>query len=142
MISKKTTISKEALELASELFPNSILGDLLINFPTDFAVKFITIFSGRFIYMPKVETIYRLYRNKTIKDKLENNDVVEVRQYLSNFFGITMKRVSEIYHQEKKRKRKGRKIDAKSIKRISDAVFRDEIRKVSDDVSDFARKRK
>jgi len=93
---------KEAVLLVAQEMPNSSIGDLLAVLPESCVLQLVESFSGTCIKIPKVETIWRVYRNRIIKDTLDQKDTMVVRQKLAEYFGITRDTVNQVYNWEKR----------------------------------------
>ena len=110
---------KEALLLSAKEIPNSSIGDLLAILPESYVLLLVESFSGECIKIPKVETIWRIYRNRIIKDTLDQKDTMVVRQKLAEYFGISCDTVKQAYSWEKSRvSRLQNSHVGRSIKRI------------------------
>jgi len=110
---------KEAVLLVAKEVPNSSIGDLLAVLPESCVLALVESFSGECIKIPKVETIWRVYRNRIIKDTLDQKDTIVIRQKLAEYFGISRDTVNQAYSWEKHRasRLQTRHVN-KSIKRI------------------------
>ena len=90
-------IDEKVLEAFIIEFPRSPLIDLLITFDKDVVVKLIELFQGRQMRIPMIKTIWVSYRNKIIKEGIEENDSQANKAMLAQRFGITVNRVDQIY---------------------------------------------
>jgi len=90
-------IDDKMLEAFIIEFPRSPLIDLLITFDRDVVVKLIELFQGRHMRIPMIRTIWVSYRNKIIKEGIEENDSQANKTLLAQRFGITVNRVNQIY---------------------------------------------
>lgn len=135
-------INEESLEIAAEHFPDSIIPDLLMNFPAKVVVKFIVAFSGQRITVPRIESVWRCYRNKLIKKRLDENNSAEIRRELAFRFGITENGVRLAYERECEREKKRAKISGKTIERVTSGVFVAEAKEAIKDMKNFSKKGK
>lgn len=120
-VKEKNRIVHDALKSISTVFPNSVVGDLMMIFPDDVVMKFISAFSGLIIHVPKVETVWKTYRNAVIKETLDvKNDRVN-RDRLAAYFGISAGQVSDIYSGMKRR---GGRIHKETVKRTAQVIYR------------------
>ncbi len=118
----------EILEITAEDFPNSIVADLLRDFPADFVVRFIEIYSGQRFYVPNIEAVYRKYRNKVIKQTLDKKDTKEIRLQLARHFSITLEQLRQTYIYTSERK-KPKVFNAKSMEDSAKRLFRKEAKR-------------
>jgi len=115
---KKTDLTKaekvflDAMISVAETHPTSVLGDLLMLFPPEVAVKLVETFAGDTISFPKLNTIWKTYRSKVIRNTLSAKNDSLTRQKLAAYFGISTNKVSEIYHGEKEK-----------VKQVSDSLL-------------------
>jgi len=136
---KKDDLIQDALESAAEAFPNSIIADLLSHFPPKIVMEFIEIYSGQYLKIPKVDTVWRSYRNKIIRETLDLKNTSVVRRRLSEYFGIPLGRVSSIYRDEKNKKRKYRK---SSMEKSLQRIYAKESKKAFEDMKTILYKKK
>lgn len=127
---------QEILELTAEDFPNSVITDLLRDFPADFVIRFIEIYSGQTFRVPRVETIWKNYRNKVIKETLDKKDTKEVRKQLAGYFGITLEQLSQIYYYEREKQQKV-KINERKMRDSVKRIFRKEVKKTIKDTKEI-----
>jgi len=117
----KESLVQEALQAFCSNFPDSVVGDLMMLFPDDVVLKIITTFSGETIKVPKVETVWRGYRDAIIADTLRVKDDKSNRQRLASYFGITVDRVNRIHASTSQRRARKRH---HSIRRSAAAAYR------------------
>ena len=120
----RAEILEAALASTAKDFPNSVVADLMMYFPQKFVLKLITMFSGQRVWFPKVETIWKSYRNKIIKEALDAKNTKVVREQLAVFFGISSKRVSDVYHEMKRKEKKPKpKVYTKTIRKTARRIY-------------------
>jgi hypothetical protein len=117
----KEALVQEALQAFCSNFPDSVVGDLMMLFPDDVVLKIITTFSGETIKVPKVETVWRGYRDAIITDTLRVKDDKATRQRLAAYFGITVDRVNRVYNNVSQRRTRKKR---NSIRRSAAAAYR------------------
>jgi len=105
-MTKAEKIFLDAMISVAEVYPTSVLGDLLMLFPHDVAVKLVVTFAGDTISFPKLDTIWKTYRSKVIRNSLLEKNSTVTRQHLAAYFGISTKKVSEIFYAEKDKEKK------------------------------------
>lgn len=110
----------DALHSAAEEYPNTILADLLVQFPIEQVVKFIIYFSGQTIKIPTVDKVWRGYRNHIIFDTLSARDTAFERKRLAKYFGISPSSISIIFSNEKN---KQHSITKKTIRLSAKRVY-------------------
>jgi len=132
MSQKSNTTVKEALTALVADFPNSVVADLLTHFSAEVVIELIQIYSGQAIFIPKVESVWRSYRNKVIQDTLDLRNTLVERKQLANFFGITHQHVAAIYSRE----RKQRKVSRRTTRLTAKRVYADEMRATFEEVKD------
>ena len=96
MQNKKEAI-QNLLMASAEEHPNCIVVDLLAHFSPETVMKIIELYSGERLFIPKVETIWKNYRNKVIRDMLDAKNTRVIREQLSQFFKISLNYVTVIY---------------------------------------------
>lgn len=117
----RETIVQEALQTFCANFPDSVVGDLMMLFPNDVVLKIITTFSGEVLKVPKVESVWRGYRDAIIADTLSTKDDKATRQRLASYFGITVDRVNRIYISTTQRRQRKRR---HTIRRSAAVAYR------------------
>lgn len=117
----KDALVQEALQTFCANFPDSVVGDLMMLFPDDVVLKIITTFSGETVKIPKVETVWRGYRDAIIADTLRVKDDKATRQRLAAYFGITLDRVNRVYSAVSQRRQRKKR---HSIRRSAAAAYR------------------
>ena len=130
---KKTRkeVVKEMLFATAEERPNSVIVDLLAHFTPEVIMKLIELYSGEQLTFPKIDTIWKHYRNKIIRDTLDVKNTQEIRKQLANYFKISHKRVNDIYREEKL---KVRKVGTRFLKGAAKRIYID---KSSDTLKDI-----
>lgn len=118
-------IDEKMLEAFIIEFPRSPLIDLLITFDKDVVVKLIELFQGRQMRIPTIKTVWVSYRNKIIKEGIEENDSQANKALLAQRFGITINRVNQIYARCLLRRSE---IKEKPMKQVVDIIFRKNMR--------------
>jgi len=96
--------------------PDSVLGDLMAHFDDKTVIKFIRLYSARSIKIPDVHEIWRVYRNKIVRNELDKEDTRDRRIKLAVFFRISLSHISAILHKERREHK-----DASDLK-IEDVV--------------------
>jgi hypothetical protein len=108
----------KALLSMAESSPSSVLGDLFMLFPKDVVVKLVVTFAGDKIEFPKLETVWNTYRANVIVSTLRAKNDAQTRQKLARYFGISTRKVSEIFCSYKvKEKKVTDKLLTKSVRR-------------------------
>ena len=118
-------IDEKVLEAFIIEFPRSPLIDLLITFDKDVVVKLIELFQGRQMRIPTIKTVWVSYRNKIIKEGIEENDSQANKARLAQRFGITINRVNQIYARCLLRRPE---IKEKPMKQVVGIIFRKNMR--------------
>jgi hypothetical protein len=132
MINKsKDEIVKEGLFAYISQFPNSIVGDLLTHFytkkswkPQEIILQFLTLYGGRQLDIPKVDSIWRSYRDKVVIDTLLVKNTKVARQQLAEYFGVSSNLIYGICYRNKQQ---GVYLSNKSISKIVETVYRHNI---------------
>jgi len=101
MSDKSEAVIHKALESLAKASPNSVVGDLMMLFPDDMVIKIISSFSGEIVKIPKVETVWRTYRNTVVRETLDTKNDRPNRDRLAAYFGISTEHVSKIYREER-----------------------------------------
>lgn len=70
-------------------------------FPQDVVMKLLVTFAGEQVTFPKLDTIWRSYRNKVIYDTLKIKNTRDTRSQLGITFGISDDKVSRVFSYEK-----------------------------------------
>lgn len=116
---------KEIVQNAVTEFPNSVVADLLNDFDIEVVVKFILIYSGQHIRVPSVKYIWMKFRNKIIRETLDELDNKKRRALLAARFSISDHTVQKIYSNEKRKRfkeaeesEKGKRSMEKSVARL------------------------
>lgn len=118
-MTKAEKVFLSALVSVAETSPTSVLGDLLMLFSPEVAVKLVITFAGDRIDFPKLNTIWNTYRAKVIRNSLMAKNDSATRQRLAHYFGISTRKVSEILYAEKgKEKKVTDSLLAKSARRV------------------------
>ena len=118
-------IDEKVLEAFIIEFPRSPLIDLLITFDKDIVVKLIELFQGRQMRIPTIKTVWVSYRNKIIKEGIEEDDSQANKARLAQNFGITINRVNQIYARCLLRRPE---IKEKPMKQVVGIIFRKNMR--------------
>jgi len=105
-VTKAEKLFLRAMEAVAETSPTSILGDLLMLFPADVAVKLIVTFAGETVNFPNLDVIWRSYRAKVIRSALNAKNSSAERARLAAYFCISTEKVSQIYSHERSKERK------------------------------------
>ena len=82
--------------------PDSVLGDLMAYFDDKVVIKLIRLYSARSIKIPDVNEIWRVYRDKIVRNELDKEDTRERRIKLAVFFRISLSHISAILHKERR----------------------------------------
>ena len=106
------------LKKLDTLYPRSLLADFKRVFGEESTRKFIEVFSGTTIDVPSRRTIDNLERDVVIYESLcVSTDARQSRklgEHLANRFGLTRKKVREIYAQMQRRLREDKKFESAS----------------------------
>lgn len=129
MINKsKDEIVKEGLFAYISEFPNSIVGDLLSHFytkeswaPQEIILQLLTLYSGSQLTIPKVESIWRSYRDKVVVETLLIKNTQVSRQQLAAYFGV---RADIIYNICFKARQKNVHLSDSAIDKMVETVYR------------------
>jgi hypothetical protein len=70
-------------------------------FPQDVVMKLLVTLAGEQITFPKLDTIWRSYRNKVVHDALKIKNTRDTRAKLAAHFSISEDKVSRIFSYEK-----------------------------------------
>lgn len=119
---KKRRMLSRALSVFTETFPNSVVGDLMMIFPDDIVLKVITCFSGEKVKFPKVETVWKSYRNEIIRQTLDVKRDRQTILRLANYFGISEEHIRYVHRQERQRAQRRKK---SSVRRAARVAYRD-----------------
>jgi len=112
-------VFRRALRINVVNDPDSILGDLMAHFEDDIVIKLIRMYSNKLIKFPDVNDIWRVYRDKIIRNELDKEDNSQRRKDLAKFFRISLSHVSAIFHKERREHPNADKLDVEnSIKHI------------------------
>jgi len=103
MTKAEQDILREALEALSENLPNSIVADLVAHFESSVVIELLTLYGGRQVKFPKVDTLWTSYRNQVIVQELVINNSKENRRQLAEYFGISTDIVSKAFSRYKER---------------------------------------
>lgn len=106
-------------------FPRSPLVDLLITFDRGVVVELIELFQGRQMRIPMIKTIWVSYRNKIIKEGIEEDDSQANKARLAQRFGIAINRVNQIYARCLLRRPE---IKEKPMRQVVGIIFRKNMR--------------
>ena len=82
--------------------PDSVLGDLMAHFDNKIVIKLIRLYSAKLIKIPDVHEIWRVYRDKIVRNELDKEDTRERRIKLAAFFRISLSLISAILHRERR----------------------------------------
>ena len=82
--------------------PDSVLGDLMAHFDNKIVIKLIRLYSAKSIKIPDVHEIWRVYRDKIVRNELDREDTRERRIKLARFFRISLPHISTILHKERR----------------------------------------
>lgn len=105
-MTQREEIIHEALKATAANLPNSIVGDLMMLFPDDVVLRFLNSFSGMVLSVPKVESVWRIYRNQVVCDTLAAKNDRPTRERLASYFGISVDKISRIYAENKNLKKR------------------------------------
>jgi len=125
---------KQALEALIVDYPNSVVASLMTHFSPEIVIDFIQIYSGQQISVPKVESVWKSYRNRVICETLSVKNDKNTREKLAVFFGISSSWVSMIYSDEKKKRRV---VGSRTIQLAAKRVHMDEMRRTLKDAKDI-----
>ena len=127
---KEQDLFKNAVIAMAKDVPNSVLADLLSILSEDSVVKIVEGFSGEDLKIPRIEDVWRIYRNKIIKDTLSKKNSKLIKQRLSEHFGIGTDAIQQIYNSERVKEYRIRpKVVDRSIKRIVASKQEDVLKK-------------
>lgn len=116
---EKNQLLAKALEATAEEYPNSVVGDLLMLFPHEVVMTLLVTFAGEQIVFPKLDVIWRSYRNRVIFNALSARNTKEIRTRLGLTFGLAEDKVAKIFFYEKtKRNRVHKGTLERSAKRM------------------------
>lgn len=121
---------KQALEALILDYPNSAVAGLMTHFSPEIVIDFIQIYSGQQINVPKVESVWRSYRNRVICETLDIQNDKSTRDQLAVFFGISPSYIPVIYSNEKKKRHV---ISFRTIQSAAKRVHVDEMRETLKD---------
>jgi len=82
--------------------PDSVLTELMSHFEYKVVMRLIRLYSGKQIKIPDMNVIWRIYRDKLIRNELDKEDTRERRMRLADYFDITLSHVSIILRKERK----------------------------------------
>ena len=82
--------------------PDSVLTELMSHFEYKVVMRLIRLYSGKQIKIPDMNVIWRIYRDKLIRNELDKEDTRERRMSLADYFDITLSHVSIILRKERK----------------------------------------
>jgi len=82
--------------------PDSVLGDLMAHFDNSVVIKLIRMYSAKSIKIPDVHEVWRVYRDKIIRNELDKEDTRDRRINLAKFFNISLPHISTILHKERR----------------------------------------
>lgn len=133
---------KKMLEMIVTRFPKSCIADLLIYFPPEVVMKFLIVFGGTIIRVPKVEAVWRAYRNGLIYDKLSLCDDRLVKERLAAQFKISTHYVGEIFRGEKNRRKRVLRVKEQKIAKVAGLIFRGEAHDVLKSMEEYASRKK
>lgn len=120
-IMNKNKMLIDGLNDLGSKYPDSFVVDMLTNFSVDVVLKFMTLYSGRTLSVPKIDFIWKSYRNKIIIKTLlvENNKVIRLQ--LAEYFGISPNTVRGIFY---KYRNNTIRITNESIIKVVETIFR------------------
>ena len=121
---------KQALEALILDYPNSAVAGLMTHFSPEIVIDFIQIYSGQQINVPKVESVWRSYRNKVICETLSVKNDKSTREQLAVFFGISPSYIPVIYSNETKKRQA---VSFRTIQSAAKRVHVDEMRETLKD---------
>ena len=124
---KELPIKDEAIEAFVRDFPSSVITELLIHFDKKTVVDFISIYSGRVISIPSVNSIWISYRNRVIKEVLSKENSRARRLMLAERFGLLPEDVSRIY--SRCIRRGVTRVKTRSLKRLVTIIVEKNYRK-------------
>jgi len=127
-LSKSTTsteLFKESVRAMALQHPNSIIADLLTHFSPKIVMEIIQIYSGQQLVIPRIESVWRSYRNKVVRDTLDMRNTLSEREQLAGFFGTSSQYISVIYSNEKK---KHPVVSTRTTTSVAERVYRDKVR--------------
>ena len=125
----------KAIWTAERNWPDSLLAELLTKFSTPTVAKLIRLYSGQQLQIPYEDDIWKTYRNRKIREALDENGDTATRNKMARLFGVSRLRVSAIYREEKKKfpstRRAAAKKAAKNIYAKELRIVQKEVTKVS-----------
>jgi len=127
--SNQAEVFEAALKAHVSDFPNSIVASLMLHFPSEVVINIVRVYSGRTLTIPGIKTVWRSYRNRIIRDRLDLENTSATRQKLATFFTISVNHVSDIYRKEIK----NRRIGGPTLRAVTKRVYADELGKVLED---------
>jgi len=134
MIKKsKSDIIKESLSEVQSRYPDSIIADLLTHFDQDTVLKLMILYNGRTICFPKIDTMWKTFRNKIIVDALSIlNNHTNVKQ-LAHYFGIPEYTIRNIYYSQRNRL-PSMKLTSTTVGKIVETIYRKNVEKFNKDM--------
>ena len=118
----KRAEEKKAIEAFAKENPNSFVADLLICFDKDIVLRLLEFYSGRRVQIPVTKNIWINYRNRRIKEFLDENNTRDRREMLAENFGLSENRIRVIYREISKRL--AQRIKHRTIKNLVNTIFK------------------
>jgi len=82
--------------------PDSVLTELMSHFEYKIVMRLIRLYSGKQIKIPDMNVIWRVYRDKIVRNELDKEDTRDRRMKLADYFSITLSHISMILRKERK----------------------------------------
>ena len=111
----------EGLQAYADKFPNSVVVDLIANFDKEMVLKFLILYGGRQISVPKVDGIWRNYRDQVIEQTLDVKNNRVVRKKLSEYFKVMPRVITDSYARSKY---VAKRLSTDAIDRVIETVYR------------------
>jgi len=116
-----TVFISEGLQAYADKFPNSVVVDLIANFDKEIVLKFLIFYGGRQISFPKVDGIWRNYRDQVIEQTLDVKNNRAIRKQLSEYFKVTPSIITDSYARSKYIVKK---LSTDAIDRVIETTYR------------------
>jgi hypothetical protein len=124
---------EHVLALAAAEFPDSVVADLMMYFEPTVIIKFIEIFSGRTITVPRIDKIWASYVTYMVEQELGDRDGSVIRESLAGFLGITPEEVALI--AGRKRQRRKARMSERKLRETIDIVGNHAISETTKDLT-------
>jgi len=128
-------LKDEAIKAFVRDFPSSVITELLIHFDKKTVVEFISVYSGRVISIPSINSIWISYRNRVIKETLSKENSKATRLMLAERFGLLPEDVSRIYSHCVRRG--VTRVRSRSLKRLVMVIIEKNYRKYQKELNEL-----